>query len=102
MLTDGEGGKLPFLDQPALFGLLAGSGTGDLLEEGKSVFGGPPELVAEQLAMHSVQAWAREWFSSAGLAAPVDFEGPCTVQSPLRNAAFTGGDDHRDVQAPSS
>ncbi|MCI9872734.1 hypothetical protein [Arthrobacter humicola] len=77
VLTDGDGGKLPFLDQPALFGLLAASGTGDLLEEGKSVFGGPPELVAEQLAMPSVQAWAREWFSSAGLAAPVDFDGPC-------------------------
>jgi hypothetical protein len=69
--------KLPFLDQPALFGLLAGSGTGDLLEEGKSVFGGAPELVAEQLAMPSAQAWAREWFSSAGRAAPVDFHGPC-------------------------
>ena len=76
VLTDGDGGKLPFLGQPALFGLLAGSGTGDLLEEGKSVFGGPPELVAEQLAIPSVQAWAREWFSSAGLAAPVDFDGP--------------------------
>ena len=77
VLTDGDGGKLPFLDQPALFGLLAGSGTGDLLEEGKSVFGGPPELVAEQLAMPSVQAWARDWFSSAGLAAAVDFDGRC-------------------------
>ncbi|WP_364747864.1 hypothetical protein [Arthrobacter sp. LAR12-1-1.1] len=42
------------------------------------MFDGPPELVAEQLAMPSVQAWAREWFSSAGLAAPVDFDGPCT------------------------
>lgn len=61
MLTDGGGGKLPFLDQPALFGLLAGSCTGDLLEEGKSVFDGPPDLVAEQLAIPSVQAWAREW-----------------------------------------
>ncbi|GAA2134663.1 hypothetical protein GCM10009825_18460 [Arthrobacter humicola] len=77
VLTDGDGGKLPFLDQPALFGLLAGSGAGDLLEEGKSVFDGPPERVAEQLAVPSVQAWAREWFSSAGLAAPVDFDGPC-------------------------
>jgi hypothetical protein len=77
VLTDGDGGKLPFLDQPALFGLLAGSGVGDLLEEGKSVFGGPPELVAEQLAIASVQAWAREWFSSAGLAAPVDSDGTC-------------------------
>ena len=73
----GGGGKLPFLGQPALFGLLAGSGTGDLLEEGNSVFDGPPELVAEQLAIPSVQAWAREWFSSAGLAAAVDFNGPC-------------------------
>ncbi|GIU56691.1 hypothetical protein [Arthrobacter sp. NicSoilC12] len=77
VLTDGDGEKLPFLDQPALFGLLAGSGTGDLLEEGKSVFDGPPEHVIEQLAIPSVQAWAREWFSSAGLAAPVDFDGPC-------------------------
>ncbi|MEC5193095.1 MULTISPECIES: hypothetical protein [unclassified Arthrobacter] len=77
VLIDGDGGKLPFLDQPALFGLLAGSGTRDLLEEGKSVFGGPPKLVAEQLALPSVQAWAREWFSSAGLAAPMDFDGPC-------------------------
>ena len=76
VLTDGDGGKLPFLDQPVLFGLLAGSGAGDLLAEGKSVFDGPPELVAEQLAIPAVQAWAREWFSSAGLAAPVDFDGP--------------------------
>ena len=76
VLTDSDDGKPPFLDQPALFGLLAGSGTGDLLAEGKSVFGGPSEFVAEQLAMPSVQAWAREWFSSAGLAAPVDFDGP--------------------------
>ncbi|MET3948997.1 hypothetical protein ABIB49_003723 [Arthrobacter sp. UYCu512] len=79
VLTDGDGGKLPFLDQPALFGLLAGSGTGDLLEEGKSVFDGPPELVAEQLAIPSVQAWAREWFGTAGLTAPVDFDGPCAA-----------------------
>ncbi|MFE4230381.1 hypothetical protein ACFRJ8_21110 [Arthrobacter sp. NPDC056886] len=77
VLNDGDGGKLPFLDQPALFGLLAGSGTGDLLVEGKSVFDGPPELVAEQLAVPAVQAWAREWFCSAGLAAPVDFKEPC-------------------------
>jgi hypothetical protein len=77
VLTDGDGGKLPFLDQPALFGLLAGRGTGDLLAEGKSVFDGPPERVAEQLAIPAVQAWARDWFSSAGLATPVDFDGPC-------------------------
>ncbi len=83
VLTDGDGGKLPFLDQPALFGLLAGSGAGDLLEEVKSVFDGPPELVAEQLAMPSVQAWAREWFGSAGLAAPVDFDGPGVGYPPL-------------------
>jgi hypothetical protein len=75
VLTDGGGGTLPFLDQPALFGLLAGSGTGDLLDEGKSVFDGPPELVAAQLARPSVQAWARDWISSAGLAAPLDFDG---------------------------
>jgi hypothetical protein len=75
VLTDCDGGKLPFLDQPALFGLLAGSCAGNLLGEGRSVFDGPPELVAEQLAIPSVQAWAREWFSSAGLAAPVDFGG---------------------------
>jgi hypothetical protein len=55
VLTEGDGGKLRFLDQPALFGLLAGSGTGDLLEEGKSVFDGPPELVAERLATPAVQ-----------------------------------------------
>ncbi|MGO4492630.1 hypothetical protein AB4Y86_11145 [Arthrobacter sp. 2YAF22_2] len=77
MLTDGDGGKLPFLEQPALFGVLAGSGTGDLLEEGKSVFEGPPEIIAERLAIPSVQAWARDWFNSAGLAAPVDVDGPC-------------------------
>lgn len=40
------------------------------------MFDGPPERVAEQLAMPSVQEWAREWFSSAGLATPVDFDGP--------------------------
>jgi len=77
VLTDGDGGELPFMDQPALFGLLAGSSTGEYLEEGKSVFDGPPELVAEQLALPSVQAWATEWFSAAGLAAPVDFDGLC-------------------------
>lgn len=76
VLTDSDGGKLPFLDQPALFERLAGSGTGGFLEEGKSVFGGPPELVAERLATTAVQARAREWFSSAGLAAPVYFDGP--------------------------
>lgn len=38
---------------------------------------GPPELVAEQLAIPAVQTWAREWFSSAGLAAPADFDRPC-------------------------
>ncbi|WP_052500495.1 hypothetical protein [Arthrobacter sp. SPG23] len=77
VLTDGDGGKLPFVDQSVLFGLLAGSGTGDQAEEGKAVFDGPPELVAEQLARPSVQAWARDWFSSAGLAAPADFGGLC-------------------------
>jgi hypothetical protein len=82
VLTDG-GGTLPFLDQPALFGRLAGSGTGDLLAEGKSVFDGPPELVAEQLAMPSVRAWAREWFGSTGLAAPADFDGLCAGATPL-------------------
>lgn len=89
VLADGDGGRLPFLDQAALFGLLAGSGTGDLLEEGKSVFGGPLELVAEQLAMPAVQAWAREWFSSAGLAAPVDFDVLRGGATPLV-VAFTG------------
>ncbi|CAN7248777.1 hypothetical protein LJR078_001100 [Arthrobacter sp. LjRoot78] len=78
VLTDGDGGTLPFVDQPALFGLLAGSGTGEHLEAGQSVFDGPPELVAEQLALPSVQAWATEWFCSAGLAAPVDFDGLCS------------------------
>lgn len=77
VLTDGDGGTLPFLDQPALFGLLAGIGAGEQREQGKAVFNGPPQRVAEQLAMPAVQAWAREWFSSAGLAAPADFNGLC-------------------------
>jgi hypothetical protein len=78
VLTDGDGGTLPFVDQPALFGLLAESGTGDHPGAGQSVFDGPPEFVAGQLALPSVQAWAKEWFSSAGLAAPVDFDGLCS------------------------
>lgn len=89
VLTDDDGGKLPFLDQPALFALLAGlgagvgaevgagSGAGNSVAEGLSVFAGPPERVIEQLRMPSVQAWAKNWFSSAGLAAPVDFDGLC-------------------------
>ena len=51
VLTDGDGGKLPFLDQPALFGLLAGMRHRGPPGGGESVFDGPPELVAEQLAM---------------------------------------------------
>jgi hypothetical protein len=75
VLTDGDGGKLPFLDQPALFRLLAGSGTGEDLRDGKSVFEGPPERVVELLGMPAVQAWAKEWFREAGFAAPVHFDG---------------------------
>lgn len=77
VLTDSDGEKLPFLDQPSLFGLLAGSGAGGLKAEGKSVFDGPPERVIEQLGMPPVQAWAKEWFSAAGLATQVDFDGLC-------------------------
>jgi hypothetical protein len=76
VLTDDDGGKLPFLDQPALFGLLAGLGAslgaGNFAETGLSVFAGPPERVIEQLGIPTVQAWAQDWFSSAGLA---DFAG---------------------------
>jgi hypothetical protein len=74
VLTDGNGGKLPFLDQPALFRLLAGSATGEDLKDGKSVFEGPPDRVVEELGMPSVQAWAKEWFSAAGLSAQVNFD----------------------------
>jgi hypothetical protein len=75
VLTDGNGEKLPFLDQPALFRLLAGSSTREDLKDGKSVFEGPPERVVEQLGMPSVQAWAKEWIRAAGFAAQVHFDG---------------------------
>ncbi|MDR6507339.1 hypothetical protein [Arthrobacter oryzae] len=97
VLTDDGGGKLPFLDQPALFEMLAGLGAGsgpgvsarvsaeigagnragNPVEECISVFAGPPEQVIERLGMPSVQAWAKDWFSSVGLAAPVDFNRLC-------------------------
>jgi hypothetical protein len=77
VLTDGGVEKLPFLDQPALFRILAGSGAVDF-DDGASLFEGPPELVAEQLGLPSVQAWAKDWFSSAGLAGPAHFDGLCT------------------------
>jgi hypothetical protein len=73
VLTDGRGEKLPFLDQPALFQVLAGSVSAEDLQDGRSVFEGPPERVAEQLAMPSVQARATEWFRAAGLAAQAEF-----------------------------
>ncbi|WP_104138881.1 hypothetical protein [Arthrobacter sp. ZGTC131] len=72
VLTDGQGRKLPFLEQSALFQLLAGSVAAEYLQDGQSVFEGPPERVAEQLAMPSVQAGAKEWFRAAGLAVQVD------------------------------
>lgn len=73
VLTDGQGEKLPFLDQPALFRRLAGSITAEDLQDGTSLFEGPPERVVEQLAMPLVQAGAKEWFRAAGLAAQVEF-----------------------------
>jgi hypothetical protein len=74
VLTDGHGEKLPFLDQPALFRLLAGSATREGPEDGKSVFAGPAERVVEQLGMPSIQAGAKEWFRAAGLATQVHFD----------------------------
>ncbi|CAH0271830.1 hypothetical protein SRABI83_03670 [Arthrobacter sp. Bi83] len=74
VLNDGHGAELPLMDQPALFGLLAGSLTGRDLEDEKSVFEGPPERVVEQLALASVQAGAKDWFRSAGLVTQVDFD----------------------------
>jgi hypothetical protein len=73
VLTDGQGEKLPLMEQPALFQLLAGSVTAEGMQDGKSVFDGPPERVVEQLALPAVQAGTREWFRAAGLAAPVEF-----------------------------
>ena len=67
VLTDGQGEKLPLMEQPALFRVLAGSVTGEGLQIGKSVFEGPPERVVEQLALPAVQIGAREWFRAAGL-----------------------------------
>jgi hypothetical protein len=61
------------MDQPALFRHLAGSVTAEDLQDGKSVFDGPPERVVEQLALPSVQAGAKEWFRAAGLAMAVEF-----------------------------
>ena len=75
VLTDGNGGKLPFVDQPALFRLLAGSGSRKGLTDGKSVFEGPPERVVEQLRRPAVQAWVKEWFRTSGFAAQVPFAG---------------------------
>lgn len=72
ILTDGTGQKLPFLDQPALFRLLAGSNTGEDPEDGRSFFQESPERIAEKLGVPSVQAWAKEWFRAAGLATRVD------------------------------
>jgi hypothetical protein len=71
VLTDGDGGALPFMDQPALFRVLAGGGAGEFVG---SVFEGPPELVAGQLGTSAVQAWARDWFPAAGLVAQVCFD----------------------------
>lgn len=76
VLSDGDGRKLPFLDQPALFGLLAGIAA-DSANEGNSVFDGPPEQVIGQLGLPSVQAWAKDWFSASGLTTPVHFDGCC-------------------------
>ncbi|WP_211882781.1 hypothetical protein [Pseudarthrobacter albicanus] len=75
VLTDGNGDKLPFVDQSALFRLLADSGTRAGLTDGKSVFEGPPERVLEQLRMDAVQAWAKEWFRAAGFAARLPLDG---------------------------
>lgn len=86
VLTDGGADKLPFLDQPALYRILAGGGPGDgdggasmfggaSVLEGASVFAGPSELVAGRLGVPSFQAWATEWFSSSGLAAPAHLDG---------------------------
>ena len=76
VLTDGDGGKLPFLDQPVLFGLLAAAAPGTSWRRSRCSNG--RRSVAQQLAVPSVHAWATEWFGSACLAAPVDFHGPCT------------------------
>lgn len=73
VLADDQGEKLPFLEQSALFQLLAGTVTAEDLKDGASLFEGPPERVAEQLAMPSVQAGVKEWFRAAGLAAQVEF-----------------------------
>jgi hypothetical protein len=75
VLTDGQGQKLPLMEQPELFQYLAGRVTAEGLQAGTSVFDGPPERVVEQLALPSVQAEAREWFRAAGLAAQVEFAG---------------------------
>lgn len=75
VLTDGQGEKLPLMGQPALFQILAGSVTAEGLQHGASVFEGPPERVADQLAMSSVQAGTKEWFRAAGLATQAHFVG---------------------------
>jgi hypothetical protein len=67
VLTDGQGGKLPLMEQPALFQVLAGSVSGEGLQDGRSVFEGPPDRVVDQLAMPSVQAGVKDWFRAAGL-----------------------------------
>lgn len=78
VLTDGNGGKLPFVGQPALFRLLARSRSGSRSGEGRkdagSVFDGPPERVVQELGTPPVQAWAKEWFRAAGLATPAPFD----------------------------
>jgi hypothetical protein len=70
VLTDGNGVKLPFLDQQALFRRLAAIGSKDPdkdPDEAKYFFEGPPERVVERLVMPSVEAGVREWFRAAGL-----------------------------------
>lgn len=81
VLTDGNGEKLPFVGQPALFRLLAGIGRRAGLKDANSVFQGPPERVVQELRMLSVQAWAKEWFRTAGLATPAPFDGLTRTRS---------------------
>ena len=84
VLADADGCPLPLMDQPALFGRLASAGAGlDAVGAGgagtrrdgmPSVFAGPPEAVAANLADPVIQERAKGWFALAGLAAQLHFD----------------------------
>lgn len=75
VLTDGNGQRLPFMDQRTLFGLLADAGgPREVPRDGRHLFEGSAHDIAVRLATPSNQAWIKEWFRAAGLAGQSDLE----------------------------